>query len=67
MPHPIETMKRKRHRHQELHPHLHRRGEFGERSGEGGGFDVQAQEGGDEVGEAEDVEGTGEDGAGDAV
>lgn len=67
MPDSVERVKCEGQRHQELQPALHQRRELRETLGERCGFDVPAQQRGDEVGETEHVEAAREDGAGDTV
>lgn len=67
MPDPVERVKREGQSHQELQPALHQRRELGETLSERCGLNVPAQQGGNEVREAEYVEAAREDGAGDAV
>ena len=67
MPQPIESVEREWKRHRALEQHLRDNRPGGEGGGQGGGFEMPAEEGRDEVGGAEDVDSAGEGGTGDAV
>lgn len=67
MSNPIERMKRKRQREPKLDGHLGRQRQGSERGSQRRGFQVPAEEWRDQVADTEEVEGTGEDGARDAV
>lgn len=67
MPDPIEAVEAESEGGQGLDADLDEDGQRGKACGEGGRLQMPAKQGGDEVGEAEDVETRGERGAGDTV
>ena len=67
MPYAVETMKRERERHERLDRELGQQRQTAERGRHARALKVPAEQRGDEVGGAEDVEAAGESGARDAV